>query len=119
MNINTLITSLRKSPDNIEFKQVIDLIHEHYDYSACAFQNGDIMNEAGSNEGSCKIFYFAQLNSLSELETLALFGHYYRDDVMGNPAGDDHGNIRNFILDGWLGLKFDGVALALKSSPKP
>ncbi len=45
------------------------------------------------------------------METLSLFGHYYRDDVMGHPDGDDHSNIRNFLLDGWLGIHFDKVVL--------
>ena len=50
------------------------------------------------NYSSCKLFAFAQLNALSEMETLALFGTFYRDDVMNNPDGEDHANIRNFIL---------------------
>ncbi len=111
MSINDLITQLRSSPDSIAFDQVMAVINEHYAYTPTRFTNGEVVNEAGSNEGSCKIFYFAQLNALSETETLALFGAYYREDVLGNPAGDDHGNIRNFILDGWLGITFDGVAL--------
>ncbi len=45
------------------------------------------------------------------METLALFGRYYRDDVMGNPAGEDHANIRNFLLDGWVGVRFDDMPL--------
>jgi hypothetical protein len=30
---------------------------------------------------------------------------------LANPAGTDHGNIRNFILTGWSGVKFDSLAL--------
>jgi hypothetical protein len=45
------------------------------------------------------------------METLALFGKYYRKDVMENPNGDDHPNIRNFILDGWAAIRFQGEAL--------
>ena len=114
MTIADLIAQLRSAPDTIEFDQVMATITENYDYTPVRFTNGAVVNEAGTNEGSCKIFAFAQLNALSEMETLALFGKYYRDDVMGNPAGDDHGNIRNFIIDGWLGIKFDDVALTLK-----
>ncbi len=109
-----LISQLRSNADSIEFADVIDVITEHYNYTPTRFSNGEVTNEAGTNEGSCKIFAFAQLNQLSETETLALFGKYYRDDVMGNPAGEDHANIRNFILDGWLGIKFDQEALSLK-----
>lgn len=111
MTIDELISNLRSHPDTIEFNDVMDVINDNYAYTPTKFENGEIISEAGFNEGSCKIFYFAQLHSLSETETLSLFGHYYRDDVMGNPAGDDHSNIRNFILDGWLGIKFDGIVL--------
>lgn len=111
MTVNELIEQVRTSPDDVEFEHVIAVIEKYYDYTATGFTNGEIVNEAGSNEGSCKIFSFAQLNALSEVETLALFGKYYRDDVMGNPAGEDHANIRNFILDGWLGIRFDKPAL--------
>lgn len=111
MSIDELVERVRTAPDSIEFDEVIRVIDENYDYTPTRFINGDIVNEAGSNEGSCKVFYFAQQNNLSEFETLALFGHYYRDDVLGDPSGESHPNIRNFILDGWLGIKFDGVAL--------
>lgn len=114
MPVKDLIAQLRSSPDTIEFDQVMAVINNHYDYVPTQFSNGAVINRAGTNEGSCKIFAFAQLNGLSEVETLALFGRYYRDDVLGNPAGDDHANIRNFILDGWLGIRFDGQALAGK-----
>ncbi|GAK84871.1 type III effector HopPmaJ [Vibrio ponticus] len=41
-----------------------------------------------------------------------MFGDFYRKDVLGNPDGDDHQNIRNFIAHGWNGIKFEGQALA-------
>lgn len=112
MRVSELIDQLRSKPHTIEFDQVMQVISKNYHYTPTRFTNGEIINEAGSNEGSCKIFAFSQLNALSEMETLALFGHYYRDDVLGNPTGEDHANIRNFILDGWLGIKFDGEALS-------
>ena len=115
MTIEELIYQLRYAPDSIEFEQVIGVINNHYDYTPTQFSNGEIVNEAGTNEGSCKIFYFAQLHALSEMETLNLFGKYFREDVMNNPDGEDHANIRNFILDGLLGIKFNGVALKLKT----
>lgn len=114
MTVQELITHVRQNPESIEFGDVIATITEFYDYTPTRFTNGEIINEAGTNEGSCKIFSFAQLNALSEMETLALFGKYYRDDVLGNPDGEDHANIRNFILDGWLGIRFDQAALSLK-----
>jgi hypothetical protein len=111
MTINNLITQLRQAPENVTFTDVMQVISQFYAYTATGFSNGLIINAASSNEGSCKIFYFAQLQKLSESETLHLFGAYYRDDVLTNPTGCDHGNIRNFILTGWSGIKFDSAAL--------
>jgi hypothetical protein len=111
MTINKLIIQLRRAPTSIEFEQVMQLIGECYDYTMTDFTNGELLNEAGSNQGSCKIFYFAQLNGLSKLETLGLFGAYYRNDVLANPTGTDHGNIRQFMLTGWSGITFTSAAL--------
>lgn len=113
MNIIELIELARQPAAEIEFEQVMAVIDQSYDYTPAGFSNGEVINKAGSNEGSCKLFAFAQLNGLSEMETLPLFGQHYRA-VMDNPAGDDHANIRNFILDGWLGLHFDAEPLTPK-----
>ena len=90
MNINELIEQCRAAPQYLEFEQVMAVIDQYYDYTPSQFNNGEINNPAGSNEGSCKIFAFAQLNNLSEMETLSLFGRYYREDVMDHPEGDNH-----------------------------
>lgn len=119
MLVNELLAVLNTEPEKIEFDEVMSCIDESYHYSATTFTNGmgewKQTNEAGSNEGSCKIFYFAQLHDLSVEQTLACFGRYYRDDVVKNPHGTDHTNIRNFIMYGWPGVSFDGVALTLKA----
>jgi hypothetical protein len=114
MTVNELLQKVRTDPDSIEFDQVIQVIDENYAYEPARFKNGDIVNEPGQNQGACKTFYFAQLHALSETETLALFGRYYREDVMGDPAGEDHPNIRNFLLDGWAGIRFQQPALTEK-----
>ena len=112
---NELISQIKTNPETVEFKDVIATIDAHYHYTPTRFTNGQgnnmAINEAGSNEGSCKIFAFAQLNGLSETETLACFGHYYRDDVLKHPDGNDHANIRNFMRSGWDGIHFEGAAL--------
>lgn len=115
MSISNLISQVKSNPANVEFSQVINVITENYDYVPCEFSNGDLVSAAGTNEGSCKIFYFAKLNKLTETETLALFGQYYREDVLGNPKGNDHGNIRNFMVTGWNAVSFVDEALAAKS----
>jgi hypothetical protein len=55
------------------------------------------------------------LNNLNQEQTLACFGDYYREDVLKNPEGNDHGNIRNFMNTGWNGIKFEDQALQVKS----
>jgi hypothetical protein len=99
----------------VAFRDSLALIEKHYDYRPTRFRNGlgtdGLVNEPGINEGSCKIFAFAKLQGLSESETLALFGEYYRDEVLQNPEGEGHKNIRAFARHGWAGISFEGEAL--------
>lgn len=103
----------------IAFADTMAVIADNYAYQPTEFSNGlgddTVLNAAGSNEGSCKIFAFAKLQHLSQSQTLQLFGDYYRKDVLENPNGNDHQNIRNFIKYGWDGIHFSGDALSLKA----
>ena len=110
-----IFEQLEKAPHEIQFKDVIAFIDAHYDFTPTRFTNGNTVNEADQNNGSCKVFSFAKLNALSKDETLALFGDFYRTDVLQNPEGDDHQNIRNFIEFGWDGISFEGEALKRRS----
>lgn len=103
-----------KNGENVGFQETMAVIAAHYDYTPTGFRNGvfeAVENPPGVNEGSCRIFAFAALHGLDEQQTLQLFGDYYRRDVLGNPAGDDHRNIRVFMRDGWAGIGFAGQAL--------
>ncbi len=115
MDLESFTKKLRDQPDTIEFDDTMLLIEQLYDFEPCEFSNGDLTNLAGQNSGSCKLFAFAQLNHFSVEETLACFGSYYRDDVLANPDGDNHQNIRNFIKSGWEGIQFKSKALSAKS----
>ncbi|ROI14978.1 HopJ type III effector protein [Epilithonimonas hominis] len=106
-----ILEQLKNSPETINFNDVIVFIDENYNFKPVRFVNGTIVNEANQNNGSCKIFSFAKINNLSEKETLALFGDFYRNDVLLNPEGEDHQNIRNFIKYGWNGILFTEDAL--------
>lgn len=109
-----ILEKLEKSPEKIIFKDVIAYIDENYDFTPTKFTNGNTINEANQNNGSCKVFSFAQLKNLSKEQTLWLFGEFYREDVIKNPDGTDHQNIRNFIEFGWGGISFEGEALKKK-----
>jgi hypothetical protein len=114
MTISDLLEKIRVNPETIEFNEVIATIDEHYDFTPTSFQNGDNHNETGKNSGSCKLFSFAKMNNLDKAETLACFGTFYRKDVLENPEGTDHQNIRNFIIYGWDGVKFESESLVIK-----
>ncbi len=114
MALNTYLQRLNDAPESIAFNDTIATIEALYDFTPTAFRNGALRNEAGQNNGSCKLFSFAQLHDLSQPQTLHCFGAYYRDDVLKHPDGTDHQNIRNFIAHGWEGIEFSGVALTPK-----
>lgn len=114
MKLDEFLDTLKSAPESIEFSDTMAVIENGYEFTETAFKNGGTDNAAGQNNGSCKLFAFAQLNSLSEEETLACFGAYYRDEVLGDPEGDSHQNIRNFMNSGWSGIQFEGTALSIK-----
>ena len=93
---------------------MIEFIERYYSHQPTAFKNGDAFNEATQNQGSAKVFAFAQLNGLSEADTLQLFAEHYRA-VLAHPNADDHQNIRQFMQHGWAGINFEGEALIAKS----
>lgn len=94
----------------VEFSQTLEVIERGYDFHPAAFSIGSgaeaVANGADQNQGSCRILAFARLHQLTEAQTLALYGHYYRDEVLGNPEGCDHANIRAFMRLGWAGVRF-------------
>ncbi|MGF1709783.1 HopJ type III effector protein [Vibrio kagoshimensis] len=114
MELNSFLTKLTSSPESIQFEETISVIEANYTFSPSEFKNGEVMNLAGENNGSCKIFAFGNLQQLSVDQTLACFGQFYRKDVLEFPENEDHQNIRNFIKFGWEGVQFSQQALANK-----
>ncbi|GAA3713515.1 HopJ type III effector protein [Oceanisphaera sediminis] len=115
MTLNELQQKLQNNPETIEFADTMAIIEQLYDFTPAAFTNGDVSNDAGQNSGSCKLFAFARLQGLNEQQTLDCFGSFYRNDVLGNPDGEDHQNIRNFINTGWSGVEFATQPLTPKA----
>lgn len=109
------LQQLADKPESIQFEDTMAVIDAHFEFTPTAFDNGETKNEAGQNNGSCKIFAFARQQGLSESLTLQCFGHYYRADVLANPAGSDHQNIRQFMIHGWAGIRWHGEPLQLKN----
>ncbi|MBB1272930.1 MULTISPECIES: HopJ type III effector protein [Psychromonas] len=111
MTLQDFIAKLNTQPEQVEFADTMAVIEANYAFTETSFSNGLQVNAEGENSGSCKVFSFAQLNKLTEAQTLACFGIYYRNDVLENPEASDHQNIRQFMLNGWSGIHFDAVAL--------
>lgn len=114
MSLELFLEKLRNTPEEITFKETMEIIEERYTFVPTAFKNGKFKNEEGVNSGSCKLFSFAKRQQLTKEETLACFGNYYFVDVLKHPNGTDHQNIRNFMKTGWKGIHFEREALVLK-----
>ncbi|MDH0729104.1 HopJ type III effector protein [Pseudomonas sichuanensis] len=108
-DLNTLRSSLA-SGEHV-FADTLAFIAANYSYQPQAFDNGDVHNAAGQNEGSCKTLGLALLEGLSDQEALLAFGEHYRS-VVATPEGSDHGNIRALIKHGLAGVKFAAQPLA-------
>ncbi len=106
------IEAIKNNP-SVSVETVIELIDSLYDYHSVDFKNGDVVNKAGTNDITCKLFAFAQLNEFTQEQTLACFGQYYQD-VLDTPEATDHQNIRNFMQHSWGGVSFSGTALTEK-----
>jgi len=116
--LDSLLQQIKTAPEMVAFQDVIAVVDQYYHYTPTQFKNGNasdgIINNAGENEGSCKVFSFAKLHGLNESQTLHCFGQYYREDVLANPGKADHANIRNFMKYGWVGISFACSALEIK-----
>ncbi|MGB5398240.1 MAG: HopJ type III effector protein [Gammaproteobacteria bacterium] len=114
MTIEQLLAHIQAEPETVAFSGVIEVIDTYYDFTPVEFKNGSLVNAAGQNSGSCRIFAFAKLHNLTQQQTLACFGDYYRYDVLQHPDKDDHQNIRNYMQTGWEGVSFDRLPLVPK-----
>lgn len=104
--LSVFIELLKEKPLSIEFSQTMEVIDENYHFTPTSFKNGEMFNNENENNGSCKIFAFANLHKLTKEETLACFGKYYTVEVLQNPEGSGHQNIRNFMRFGWEKILF-------------
>ena len=114
MELKSFLQRLGDAPENVTFDETMAVIDALYDFTPTSFGNGSLKNEAGQNNGSCKLFSFAGLHRLTPQQTLHCFGDYYRKDVLEHQEGTGHQNIRNFIKGGWEGIEFNGDALTQK-----
>ena len=112
MTVLELIDKVKQA-EVLIFSGVLSTIDACYTFTPTKFKNGNVINDANTNNGSCKVFSFAKIHDLSSSETLFLFGEHYQK-VLASPKEDDHQNIRNFIKFGWEAISFEENALQEK-----
>ena len=113
MTIREFKTKLKTTPTAISFKETMQVIEDHYNFNPTVFTNGDTINNAGENNGSCKLFAFAMHQEFTKEATLLCFGEHYQS-VLEDKNDTSHQNIRNFMQTGFKGLSFENEALTLK-----
>lgn len=113
MRVEDLLATLYQQPETLVFADVLATIEAEFDFTPTAFTNGNLSNAATENQGSCKVFSFAHQAGLSQANTLALFAEHYRD-VLANPDGEAHQNIRQFMQHGWQQVSFASTPLVKK-----
>ena len=106
--VQTLLAQLQAG--TVKFADVLAFIEARYNHTPTAFSNGQQHNAATENQGSAKVFSFAQLNDLDQAKTLSLFAEHYAA-VLATPEATDHQNIRQFMQHGWNEIQFEGSAL--------
>ncbi|WP_299550890.1 HopJ type III effector protein [Seonamhaeicola sp.] len=114
MTLDIFKNKLKNDPKSIVFSETMEVIESNYEFTPVAFKNGSLENAKGQNSGSCKLFAFAKKQGFTKEETLACFGQHYFDDVLKDPHGKGHQNIRNFIKIGFEGLSFEADPLNKK-----
>ena len=50
-----IVEQLKNTPEELVFSNVIAYIDEHYEFTPTKFTNGNTVNEANQNNGSCKV----------------------------------------------------------------
>lgn len=111
MTLEELIKALDADIPDFAFNDVMAAIDAAFASTPCAFDNGEQKNAADENQGSCKVFAFARQAGLDKDKTLKLFAEHYRN-VIDDPEGSAHGNIRAFMRSGWDGVVLHGNPLS-------
>lgn len=114
--LNRFLEKVKSQPSSISFEESMQVVNDCYSFTPTAFRIGNDeaeaqRNEQGQNEGSCKLVGFAQLHDLTDEQALHLFGDYYRE-VLEDPNGSAHGNIRALMRFGVKGAQFDTSPLS-------
>ena len=97
-----------------DFKSVLTVIDEIYDFSPQSFNVWEQNNESWENESSLKILYYAMMMWYSKDETLKLFWEL-KKEAEDNTDWGSHKNIRALKKYGIESVEFSWIALTPKN----
>jgi hypothetical protein len=112
--IENLLRKVRTDASSLMFAETLEAIELGFEFFGVKFSCGDVVSSSSENTGSSKVLSMAILVGLTDAETLACFGEHYRD-VLADPSGASHANIRALMATGLAGVKFpNGPSLTLR-----
>ncbi|MDR1027138.1 MAG: HopJ type III effector protein [Rickettsiales bacterium] len=100
-----------------DFQQVLSVIDKNYDYTPTQFAVTDgwgDTNGLDQNQGAGRVLAFAKERRLDEEAALQLFAEHYQN-VVDNPNGDNHKNIRLLAAHGLNQVHFANRPLRKKA----
>lgn len=103
--IKALLEQARTQGSTLMFADTMAAIDAAFEFFGTKFVNGDVSSTSSENQGSSKILSLSQLVPMSKEDVLVLFGEHYRD-VLADPNGTNHANIRAFMKTGLDGVSF-------------
>lgn len=99
---------------DVQMDDVIAVCDREFEYTDSSFSVGAVENKVGTNVKSSKILSFAYLTKMDTETALKCYGEVYRE-VLVDPDGDSHGNIRALMKGGTECVKFPfGLSLTPK-----
>ncbi|MFZ5756236.1 MAG: HopJ type III effector protein [Pseudomonadota bacterium] len=118
MHIELARLIARSTDSSLMFQEVMSTIRRHYECTPVAFSVGEstpspVRNPAGTNAASSQLLAFGKRLGLDEQTLLGLYAEHYRD-VLADPAGSNHANIRAFMTGGWAGVSLPADPLRLR-----
>ncbi|MBT3727100.1 hypothetical protein HOG21_05480 [bacterium] len=89
------------------FDDFIAFVDKYFMLISTGFNNNGLKNNKFKNEGSLKVLAFAKYCKMTDVTEIAgLFKGYYKD-VLKDPKGDNHQNIRHLINGSIYEVSFD------------
>jgi len=105
---------LSEDVEELSFAQIIDTLDQHFSFLPGAFSVGQVESSESENQKSLRVLAFAQMMQLPKEQALKLWGEHYRQ-VLQEPEGTSHGNIRAFLVGGFEAVRLPSGVISVKT----